>query len=142
MSGSEWNWTPGVGVGPFKFGVPIADYFAEFNLELQSPEGADVTGWGTYEIKQMEDKLVWTEEGKIAAIACHDFFGYKGQNLIGTSEEEFIEHMGRQPDETGTSVEYDNGSIQTPFEYEDLAMEAWSEDGVIVCASATDIADD
>jgi|GEM_PF-1183408 len=142
MSGNEWHWTPGVGVGPFKFDAPIADYFAEFKLKLTSPEGDDVTGWGTYEIKQMEDKIVWTEEGKIASVGCYDFFGYKGKNLIGMSEDEFIKHMGQQPDEIGTSVEYDNGSIQTPFEYEDLAMEAWSEDGVIVSASAYRIFED
>ncbi|POF29593.1 hypothetical protein [Roseibium marinum] len=141
MKGTDWKWRPGVSVGPVKFGVSLQDYQADFDVALIEPEGTDATGWGEYEFGG-EDKTVWTEEGKIVGVRCDDFFGYKGKNLIGMSEAEFIEHMGRDPDEIGTSVEYEDGSIQTPFEYEDLALEVWSEDGKIVCASATEIVND
>ncbi|MCX2721844.1 hypothetical protein [Roseibium salinum] len=103
MSGAEWDWTPGVGVGPFGFGTLIQDYMSHYDVKLVRREGSSITGCGEYEIGG-EDKVVWTEEGKIVCVRSDDFWGYKGKNLIGMSEEELIAHMGQDPDEIGTSV--------------------------------------
>jgi len=141
MSGSEWNWTPGVGVGPFKFGTSIDDYKMDFDLELVIPEGTDVTGWGGYEVDGL-DMTISTEEGKIESIQCEGYFRYKNKNLIGMSEEEFVAHMGEHPYEIGVGVEYDNGVVETPFEYDDLALIVWTADGKVVSASASEIVED
>ncbi|WP_299817497.1 hypothetical protein [uncultured Roseibium sp.] len=141
MSDQNWNWTPGVGVGPLKFGVSIDDNQTDLDLKLLVPEGGDASGWATYEVGG-PNKTISTENGKIESIQCEDYFGYKNENLIGMSEAELVAHMGEEPYEIGVSVEYDNGVIETPFEYDNLALIAWSADGKIVSASAHEIVDD
>lgn len=58
------------------------------------------------------------------------------------SERELNAHLEKKPDEVGDSVEYENGSIQTPYEFEDLALEVWFENGILVSAFAGEIVDD
>ncbi len=141
MKNGDWNWTPGIGVGPIKFGVPIADYLSDFDLELVNYEEPGEPETDAYEVPG-QDKAIWVEDGRVDSINCDDFFGYKGKNLIGMSEKEFLAHMGQEPEEIGSSVEYENGSVQTPYEYPDLGLQIWFEDGKVVSAMVSEIVDD
>ncbi|MBO6893263.1 MAG: hypothetical protein JJ866_15070 [Roseibium sp.] len=138
MCEHKWEWVPGLRVGPVAFGSEIDGYRTTLNLRLLEPEGADETGWGTYSFDN-EDKTIWTENGKVICVRCDDYFGFKGVNLIGLAREELIAQMGAKPDEIGLSVEFEDGSILTPFEYFDLSLEIWIEEGAVVHASATAI---
>lgn len=142
MSNFDWRWSPGIGVGPCKFGESIQLVAQGIDIKKVRDEGTSSTGWGVYEVVGDEYKTVWSENGTVVCVRCEDVFVFMNKNLIGMSEEELIAHMGQQPDEIGTSVEFEDGSVQTPFEYEDLGLEVWFEGGKLVSASATEIVDD
>lgn len=56
MGERGWDWIPGTGVGPFRFGTPVVEYEAYLDLKLVRPEGASVTGWGMYEVRGPEKR--------------------------------------------------------------------------------------
>lgn len=140
MSEGHFDWDPGVGVGAFRYGDLISVYLSKFDLELTVPEKSSDTGWGRYEIADGE-VIVWTEGGRIVGVRCEEEFVYKQQNLIGMTQEQLVTLMG-EPDEIGDDVELEDGSVYTPYEYEDLALEVWFTNGKAVVAPATDIEED
>ncbi|WP_298821428.1 hypothetical protein [uncultured Roseibium sp.] len=141
MTDWKWEWTPGVGVGPIKFGTPIEEYIERFDLKLRVPEGTTSTGLGSYTIQDFA-KSVATDLGKVESVECEDYFGFRGKNLIGMSEIELITYMGIDPDEISVGVLYENGSVQTPFEYDALGLIVWFEDEKLISAAAMEIIED
>ncbi|QFT30987.1 hypothetical protein FIV00_10905 [Labrenzia sp. THAF82] len=141
MTDLKWEWIPGIGVGPMKFGAPIKNFIERFELKLHVPEGTTPEEWGSFIIQDFV-KSVTTEHGLIQTVECEDYFGFRGKNLIGMSEEELIAHMGSDPDKIGVGVLYENGSVQTPFDYDALGLIVWFEDEKLISAAAMEIIDD
>lgn len=135
----NWVWTPAVGVGPFRYGEHIAAMEAEFCLEPVIDK-CD-SNWDEYRVKG-SDNSIYTEHGLIVSVSCDDMFVFEGTNLIGISEEELISIFKGINYCIGTGVEYDDNSVQYPFEYDELGLMVWTEDGRVVSASAIDPSDD
>ncbi|WP_417710526.1 hypothetical protein [Roseibium aggregatum] len=98
------------------------DYPLQFDLKLIRPEGTDSTGLGVYELGK--DGLLYTEDVTVFSISRKDSLLYKGKDQIGLSEVELIVPLGREPDQIGDCVEYDNGTIQAPFDFHDLVFKS------------------
>lgn len=130
-----WEWTPNIGLGPFKYETSVKEYMSDFEFVFEEEENKKDYDLDTYNIVGT-DKCLFTEDDKIIAIRCDDQFNYSGKNLIGMTEEQFISHMRKQPDEMGIDVLFDDGTQQTPFEYNDLGLEVWTENRIVVSASA------
>lgn len=133
---SKWVWIPNEGIGVFKFGTALRDYMSTFSLREKELDTDDNTDWVSYELVGTSNNI-YTEDGKITAISCEDEFIYKNKNLIGMTEQEFIEQMGQESSEIDTSIEYDDGSLSTPFEYKDLGLIAWFENNKLLSVSCT-----
>jgi hypothetical protein len=98
------------------------DYPLHTDPKLIRAEWTDSTGLGEYELGK--DRLLYTEDVTVFSISCKDSFLYKGKDLIGLSEVELIVPLGREPDQIGDCVEYDNGKIQAPFDFHDLVFKS------------------
>ncbi|MEP3476373.1 MAG: hypothetical protein ABJN57_09160 [Hyphomicrobiales bacterium] len=130
-----WEWIPHVGLGPFKYETSVQEYMSEFDLILEKEENKKDYDWDTYNIIGT-DKCIWTEDDIIMSIRCDDQFNYNEKNLIGMTEDELFSHMKGQSYEMGIDVLYDDGTQQTPFEYNDLGLSVWTENRIVVSASA------
>lgn len=132
-----WNWFPGLGLGPFKFNSNISDYLDTYRLEKELEE-VDITDWITYEVPNTEISID-VEDGLVASISSYDFFCYKNENLIGMQLNKLLELMSPHKYEVGETIEYDDGEIQTAYEFDDLGLQVWESVGLIVGAACREI---
>ncbi len=129
-----WEWEPNSSLGPIKLGDQISHYVEKFHLKDANDDNDDITGWVSYVLPSV-DTYVYVENGIIVSITSYEEFFYKEKNIIGVKTSELLNILGRDPDEIGVSVLYDNGVIQTPFEYLDLGLQLWVRDEEVVSAS-------
>lgn len=129
-----WEWEPNSSLGPIKLGDQVSHYVEKFHLKDANDDNDDITGWVSYVLPSV-DTYVYVENGIIVSITSYEEFIYKEKNIIGVKTSELLNILGRDPDEIGVSVLYDNGVIQTPFEYLDLGLQLWIKDEEVVSAS-------
>jgi hypothetical protein len=123
-----WILNPNVSVGIIEFGQPIERYLSIIPLRLvETYDNGVLKNMKGYKVDGV-GKIVNVEDGRVASISCDDELFYNGKDLFMMNEQEFIMHIGQNPDKIGTSVCYDDESLQTPFEYYDLGVCAWFED--------------
>jgi len=132
-----WNWYPGLGLGPFKLNDDINKYVSTYNLTKELEE-VDVTGWITYNVPNRDISLD-VEDSLIVSICSYDYFCFKNKNLIGMKIKTFVELLSIFSYEIGESVEYDDVDIQTAYEYDELGLQVWESQGVIVGAACREI---
>lgn len=128
-----WSWHPKIGLGPFKLGTNIDAYLRNYNLFPNNTEEDDGTNWDSYKISGV-DTFIDVENGVIESIRSFEFFYYMGKNLIGLTLEELNQKLPNSAKEKGDSVEYEDGDIQTPYDYDDLGLQIWLSKNRVVSA--------
>jgi len=132
-----WNWVPKIGLGPFKLGKKIEKYKKEFELILLDEE--DSTNWDSYKLPKL-DVYIDVEDGIIESIQSDEYFCYVGINLIGLTLSELNKNLPNSSLNIGDYVEYDDGDIQIPYDFDELGLQVWlSNDKVvsIICLNIT-----
>ena len=137
--GLKYEWIPTVGVGPFRFGVPVEQYVASGLLKFESyPE--ELGGGGSY-VDKGDNLAVSVEDqgqGVVYIIQCDASMLFKGRELIGVSLADALEILGREPDEFGEELELDDDEIQVTAEFDELGLTLWLKDNVTMSASVGD----
>lgn len=124
-----WNWTPRVGLGPFKVGENIDKYKSEFGLIFLDEQ--DNTNWDSYKLPEL-DIFIDVENEIIESIHSDKYFCYKGVNLIGLTLEELNQKLPQTRAEIDDCVEFDDGDIQTPYDYDELGLQVWLSNNRVV----------
>jgi hypothetical protein len=138
---SDWKWIPNVSLGPIEFGGNIEKYLENIGAKYRSVPD-DGTGWDEYEIPGI-GIFIDVSENLVVSITSYKYFFYGIQNLIGIRVNQLESLLGQEADEIGMSVEYDNGVVQTPYEYRQFGLQIWSdEDDKIVSAVCYDCESD
>lgn len=128
-----WEWVPNSSFGPIKLGDGINSYVQKLHL-LNDVAEDDFTNWIGYKLPNV-DIYIYVENGIIVSITSYEEFVYKGKNVIGMKGNQLGEILGCEPSELGRSVLFDDGDIQTPFEYFNLGLQLWVSNGIVVSAS-------
>jgi hypothetical protein len=131
-----WNWLPRVGLGPFKLGENIQKFKHNYDFVLLDEE--DTTNWDSYKLSEL-DIYIDVEDDIIKSIHSDKYFCYKGINLIGLTLEEFNQQLSQFSAEIGEYVEFDNGDIQTPYDYDEVGLQVWLSNNKVVSVICMDI---
>ena len=127
-------WEPNHSLGGVSLGRDIAIYIEEYGLSKDESNIDDGTNWDTYNSTYL-DLEIHSDAGKIVSITTETELIYQGENLIGLTVEQVTSLLGRTADEIGESVEYEDGEIQTPYDFFDLGLQLWAESCNVVSAS-------
>lgn len=136
-----WNWQPNVGLEPFKFNTLIDEYIAQFELFLDPDDSPDTTDWIQYKMPNHEVSID-VENKKIVSIFTDESFCYQGNTLLGKKVSELESIIAQKPDNVGEPVDYGDGNIQIPLEYDSLGLIAWICNDVVISASFYEFEDD
>lgn len=128
-----WEWVPNSSLGPIKLGDKISFYIKNLCLSNDDSEGDD-TNWIGYKLPDV-DTYIYVENEIIVSITSYEEFYYKGKNIIGMKANKLSETLDCEPSELGDSVLFDDGDIQTPFEYFHLGLQLWVSNEIVVSAS-------
>lgn len=79
------------------------------------------------------------ENGLVVSIFSHDHFCFKSENLIGMKVTYLLELMSSAEHDDGETTEYADGEIQTVYEFDELGLQVWESNGVIVGAACIEI---
>lgn len=128
----EWN--PNVGVGGIIFGEPIQKYIDDLGVYLDEDD-EPVGTWIRYIVPGIE-MYVDVENDKVVSVNSFENFFYRGVNLIGSNIEILKQLLPGEIPGQGETVEYDDGDIQTVFDYDLSSLQVWCrDDGTIVSVS-------
>ena len=128
-----WEWVPNSSFGSIKLGDKISPYIQNLHLSIDDTED-DVTNWIGYKLPNA-DLYIYVENEIIVSITSYDEFFYKDKNIIGMEVNQLDEILGCEPSELGRSVLFDDGDIQTPFEYLHLGLQLWVSNEIVMSAS-------
>lgn len=139
MTGSNYDWTPKVGVGSVRFGAPIDQYTKSGLLESRVilPE----LGPEVHFVDDDEGIVVYVDDegmGTVEIVACYRSLLYQSKELIGVTLDAAVDVLGRPPDEYEEGVEMFDETFQDIAYFDDLGLMLWFEDGVSVSASLDD----
>lgn len=140
---SNYEWTPTVGLGPIKFGAPIQQY-VDAGLLVYQPFLEEFGGDANYVNKEEdisvspdEDLVVPREQQVVDTILCDRSLLYQGTDLFGLGLNDVIKTLGREPDQSGETVEIDE-ELQISAEFDELGLVLWFFEGVCVSAAIDD----
>ena len=126
-------------IGDFEIEGNLSDYKQNFNFEYTPAD--DTTGWETYEL--IDDGIsLYVENNKIKSIACDDECLYKGRNIIGLNIEEFINFSELTPEEEIDECFLDEDIVQSVYEFDDIGLQIWCENDIIVTVIASAFIDE
>jgi len=129
-----FEWLPNIGLGDIRFGESINLYISSLGVYLD-PDDERLQGWVRYKVPN-EDILVDVENNKVVSITSYSKFYCNGINLIGLSIVRLNDLLNTSNPEVGMGVEYDDGEIQFPVDYDDEGLQVWKlENNLIVSAS-------
>ncbi len=124
---------PNKGLGRYILGSDIQEYQERYGVVLHRTEDSQ-TGWSCY--KDANSKVyLYTEDHNVVAITVYDSCTYKGHELIGMPIGDFLQLLDIEPDEIGEPIEYQDGDVQTPYEFYELELEIWTSKGVVCSIS-------
>ena len=126
-------WQPNIGMGSIVFGDPIAQCEQQHGAFVDPGDTPDGTSWRQYQLPGT-DCFLEVENGQVVAILVYDILIYQRKNIIGRKMTDIIELLG-EPDEIGDSVIYDDGDIQTPYEFRHFGLQAWVSEGRVASVS-------
>lgn len=84
---SNWEFVPGVSIGPIAFGDNAGPHVKELGLEEQERDFDGQDEWIHYE-SHSGDFSILAVNGRITAATCERTCLYRGNNLIGLTEPE------------------------------------------------------
>jgi hypothetical protein len=123
----NWDWTPCISVGEFKFGERFEPkkYSAEVALLEPDCEGAE---WETYRVGDEEARVaVW--DGVITSVECWHSMRFNGVEILGLSEEELPGVLGSVPQEK------DRWPGGAQLNVEQLGITLWIEEDYVESAT-------
>ena len=142
MTEITFDWTPTVGIGPFKFGEPISTCVESGLIEF-CPDLSDDGERDCYQTVGDEDPWVSAyEDGAVHDVSTDRHLFYRGQDLLGLHIDEVIKILGQAPDEFSDPMELDDDDIQITAEFDALGLQLWLRDGVAVTAYVGPFIDD
>src|SRR5262245_11715067 len=98
-----WQWVPGISVGPFTFGDPVARYHG---LQKCEPDGSSVD-WDTYACPDVESRIV-VQDGRIINVHCLDEVEYRSRNLIGMQSSDVRKLLGTESEKEENALYYND----------------------------------
>lgn len=134
-----WNWLPNTCYGPFYFGRTIEEYLNIYQLVLDSDNSGN-SEWTQYGVPDTEI-YISVEDRLVVSIMSFGEFNYKGKNIIGLNKQELDALLEGKKGKIGESVEYEDGDIQTCFEYSEMGLQVWISDNLVVSTSCCDSKD-
>lgn len=131
----KYNWTPRVGVGPIRFGNPIAGYVAAGQLVLDEDE-KKITGDLDYYDPDVGMIVTPDQESgeTVFLIGCGDSLLYQGEELIGISLPEAAKILDRSPDGQIAGEEVEEYDVDEIVYFMTLGLDLWFVDGLSVYA--------
>ena len=124
-------WIPLVSVGPFKFGDDINNYFVQYRLKQIPEEYNEKVNWDVYALPN-EELRIFSENGRIVAVACEKICAYEDLNIIGMKMGKVAQAIRIEPDFIET--EELTGGPQDVYDYDALGLQLWLKDGIVVKA--------
>jgi len=124
----NWDWTPGIRIGPFVFGAPLPR-LEDVALTLLEPdcEGAD---WQTYRVGD-EEARVSVEDGVVTAVECMRSLRYLGhRELLGSSPKAAEVLLGEV---LVRAKDWSDGTAM--YQAESLGLTLWVEDDRVESAT-------
>ena len=128
----EWELKENDSLGPIKLNSNISKYTNRYRIEkLEDP--TDTTGWTSYEINA-DGIVIDVDElsGLIVSVTARKKCLLDGKNMIGRSLSELNELLPEQTVEKGDAVEYEDGDLRTPYDYENSGLQVWVSNGSIM----------
>lgn len=133
----ELKWIPNESLGVFKLGDKISNYLKKYNLNFEKYFGELVV---SYELSSPYI-CSFVKNNIIESISAYEEFIYRNVNFIGKHIDSLIPLLPTDY-EYDTSIEYDDGSVQTPVEFTDFGLTLWlDEEDKVLYASIYDVTD-
>jgi len=132
----NWIWLPNVGIGPLRFGMSI-DECRDIHKNMVMQEDDTSNCWITYSIPD-ENIFIDFEQAMLVCVRSHSSFIYNNRNLVGITLEALIDCLGVSPDEDSSDsecIEYDDGEVQTPYDFCSLGLHIYCSNNVVVSAT-------
>ena len=127
---------PHQSVGPFRFGVQIAEYLESWPLVFFGR--GDSSGYDSYLLDSIGVSL-YTEEGRLEAVFCEKECVYRGRNVIGMAFQDFETHANVIAVETPGIYEFEADDVnQKVYEYDAIGLQVWTKHGCVVAVIASD----
>lgn len=121
-------------VGDFFLKSNISDYTEIFEFKYIPVD--DVTEWETYE--ELDLKLsLYVENGTIQSISCNDECLFKGRNIIGMEIDEFMNFYNIEPVGEVEKLFVNGDETQDVYEFDDIGLQVWCRNNVIVTVIAS-----
>lgn len=121
-------------VGDFHIESSLSNYRDTF--EFKHTPSEDSTNWDTYELVD-EGVSLYVDNDIIISISCDQECLYKGRNIIGMLIDEFIAFTGLNPQGEVDSLWVSDDKKQDVYEFDDIGLQVWCEDDIIVTVIAT-----
>lgn len=136
----ELNFKPKISVGDFVFNTEISEY-NRFDFDFVKCADDDKTGWDTYLLINPRVNI-YTEGKNIVSISSDEQFLWKGHNLIGFSFDRLYQIFDNPiADEEDELFVGEEDKKQKVYEFDDLGMQVWVKDGIIVKVYANAVED-
>ncbi|WP_193368239.1 HEAT repeat domain-containing protein [Pelagibius marinus] len=136
-----WELIPNISLGPFVFGTEIDEYVDRFAARFKEDPEAGPEEWQTFSLPHSDDYLS-VEEGVLVCVTGYKGVIYKGVDLVGLTLAELEKLLGCPPDDIGPTVEYENGEVQTAYDFDDFGLGVWTADDKVVSVSCLDYRED
>ncbi|MEC9346322.1 MAG: hypothetical protein VYB54_08845 [Pseudomonadota bacterium] len=138
------EWSPGVGVGPFKLGMEMSMVLKLADFEDQSTESANgdpIAIFANDELGIMiADDL--TDGPGLDSVHADQRLLYQGRNLIGMPLEEFRTLVGSDVVGEVREVRFDDDDVQFIYDFASVGAQVWVKDGLINSVGVLAIEDD
>ena len=131
---------PKVGVGEILFGDPISRYLEILNLNAQLT--SESKEYDVYDLPE-KDLTVYVEDGLVESINCQEELVFKGRNVIGMTYDDFLSYYDLEPDGEPDSLDFEDDNIpQLVFEFDELDLQIWVKNDIVVTAVASNFVDE
>lgn len=127
----SWIWVPNKTLGPIKLGENISNYINSLNL-IEGLKSNAAVGWEEY-CTSDDNICLEVEEGIVVAIMSFSECFYKEQNIIGMPLS-CLETLLGQFAIKGEDVLYDDGQLQTTFEFTSFGLLVWTSENRQICS--------
>jgi len=125
----NYEFIPGISVGPFKFGSPISTYLDKYICQYYPAESE--VGWESYVFKKPLIN-VYTENGLIHAIKCEKFCIIGRVNIIGMDLISLVKTLGVNYDfSEKIFIDSDDG-YQDVFDFDKFGLQVWVVESKVV----------
>lgn len=130
----NYQWVPNDRIGPFAFGTLANQYIEHYGLIPVPEEYNQKVDWIVY--KTNTDDRIYVEDKKIVSVSCSSTCIYKENELIGQPVDKILEYLNCEPDSI-ESAELSEG-FQEIYEFDQLGLQLWVKDGIVITAIVND----